>query len=1019
MPATGERSGIDRRDAHPLCIEPTYVDVSTKARFVRLGRSPLVPYLFVICAALAATSCARHEGNAPALDPQGLRAIDLSRPTQAATLDGPIALSGARNEWLDFAVQVDAKQLSSGGAKTLRIRPITATTGERGPTVSIDAYQVQSVPMDPNRADYIRETGELAGQSRPVPRVLVPLAVRAGDCSIDLSKLPPHTGPVLLWLEFRIPTDARAGDLQSACDLIDTKSHGVLASLPLHLTVYDFILPDTPHVQMAAQIDWASLIHLYPTTFESITPRLLNRHDDRYVAAVRILDQMLALAHDNRTEVVVPRLQPTVKWPPGAPPQVDWSDFDSLVGPWMRGDAFTDRAPLAFWPLPAPDFLDHFDPKSRGDYWRLAAGHFDELGWLDRSPVVLRSESSARASAADSIILSAEARHVLDAHSRIHVAVPLEEDQVQLASAASQSKSNAVTVDSAARLLTASPGLVFASPIQQWPDGVARPKHWLRTDLPALVPLGGAGGSLQAVRLWAWLAYLRDASLILWNNPLPTSDSLEKPADPRDMVWFYPGQWFGLGDRPLPTIQLKWLRRAQQDFEYLYLARERGEGDIAMRLARLLVKPVELQPAQKPDPTLALLCGTVDATAWREARSLLAQRIEREPSPRPDQVAIAASTTGALPSDAHETPIDPQAMRWFAPQERATLLPRSVKWEWDIGPDAPAGNWLLARIGLDVYNPSDEQPAAGNQLQWTALAAGWQVRPQPVEVPVLRRFHVQRVNVDARFNLDQLSAASRAPLEIAMVDGLTAQAVRCRFRLPVAISERRERRLTIDGSLDEWDAADALQLDWPLVRMLTRPAVQGDHAEAADSPASIYSTWSDEQFYVAFRITAGDGAGENIRSFHNFVDYQSRRAWGEDLCELLIQPLYVDNTPGPTLHVVCKPSGQWVERKAEARSDDPGADPWHAFEGVDIRYASSVDAREHLWRGEVAIPWKALASSDRGRPTLLRFNFIQHQNSTGQSASWAGPIDFGRDDAFMGVIQLREPNTPGFAKTPP
>jgi hypothetical protein len=357
-------------------------------------------------------------------------------------------------------------------------------------------------------------------------------------------------------------------------------------------------------------------------------------------------------------------------------------------------------------------------------------------------------------------------------------------------------------------------------------------------------------------------------------------------------------------------------------------------------------------------------------------------------------------------------------MRWFAPQERATLLPRSVKWEWDIGPDAPAGNWLLARIGLDVYNPSDEQPAAGNQLQWTALAAGWQVQPQPTEVPALRRFHVRRVNVDARFNLDQLSTASRAPLEMAMVDGLTAEAVRCRFHLPVAISERRERRLTIDGSLDDWDAADALQLDSPLVRMLTRPAVQGDHAEAADSPASVYSAWSDEQFYVAFRVTAGDTADKGTQNFHNFVDYQSRRAWGEDLCELLIQPLYVDNTPGPTLHVVCKPSGQWVERKADMASE-PGVDPWHAFEGVDIRYASSVDARERLWRGEVAIPWKAITSSDRGRPTLLRFNFIQHQNSTGQSASWAGPIDFGRDDAFMGVIQLREPNTPGFAKTSP
>jgi hypothetical protein len=44
---------------------------------------------------------------------------------------------------------------------------------------------------------------------------------------------------------------------------------------------------------------------------------------------------------------------------------------------------------------------------------------------------------------------------------------------------------------------------------------------------------------------------------------------------------------------------------------------------------------------------------------------------------------------------------------------------------------------------------------------------------------------------------------------------------------------------------------------------------------------------------------------------------------------------------------------------------------------------------------------------------VLRFNFIQHKHSTGESASWAGPLDFGRDDAFMGLLYLREPDAPG------
>jgi hypothetical protein len=53
--------------------------------------------------------------------------------------------------------------------------------------------------------------------------------------------------------------------------------------------------------------------------------------------------------------------------------------------------------------------------------------------------------------------------------------------------------------------------------------------------------------------------------------------------------------------------------------------------------------------------------------------------------------------------------------------------------------------------------------------------------------------------------------------------------------------------------------------------------------------------------------------------------------------------------------------------------------------------------------------------TSRGIPPFLRFNFVQHNHSTGESASWSGPIDFGRDDALMGLLYLREPNDPGMA----
>src|SRR5207253_9591714 len=125
----------------------------------------------------------------------------------------------------------------------------------------------------------------------------------------------------------------------------------------------------------------------------------------------------------------------------------------------------------------------------------------------------------------------------------------------------------------------------------------------------------------------SFLAFLRNARMILWSSPLPRTDLPQQSADPNDLVWFYPGRWFGL-DEPVPTIQLKWLRRAQQDYEYLHLARERGQVINATLMARLLAKPVQIQPSQTPDPTYALMCGTTDATAWTEAQRLLSRYIQ-------------------------------------------------------------------------------------------------------------------------------------------------------------------------------------------------------------------------------------------------------------------------------------------------------------------------------------------------------------------------------------------------------
>ena len=165
--------------------------------------------------------------------------------------------------------------------------------------------------------------------------------------------------------------------------------------------------------------------------------------------------------------------------------------------------------------------------------------------------------------------------------------------------------------------------------------------------------------------------------------------------------------------------------------------------------------------------------------------------------------------------------------------------------------------------------------------------AGWQIKPQDVVVPRLGTYKVLQTTLHQKFNLDRLTAASREPLEIQFINGHDKVVSPLQFKLPIATSDRREGPLVIDGKLDDWTAADAIQ-EGPLVQMLNRPAVQKQELQPASTNSTVFTSWGRENFYLAFAV---DGIATETHRSQNFVDYQERRAWGEDLCEILIQPI--------------------------------------------------------------------------------------------------------------------------------
>ncbi|MGC4031547.1 MAG: hypothetical protein QM754_07410 [Tepidisphaeraceae bacterium] len=833
------------------------------------------------------------------------------------------------------------------------------------------------------------------------------LPVETTNGRIDLTKLRDPFRPadasakavdrdVLLWIDVRPGIDATPGHYDADFALQSPDADGKTlthATQKIGLDVADFVLPDDRHLSMVADVSWDRLRRLWPERFEAARPQLLNRTDPRVKSAVDTLDALVSLAQENRVQVHLPKLQPVVKWPPGKAVEIDWEDYDALVSPWLNGQAFADRVPMGFWAIPRIDYLGNMPGTNQLEYYSSAANHFDQRDWLRVSPVLLSKETPGRPTVTERYTLSAEASRVMRSHPRVRVMLPLEGDEAQLAD-----EKNPDFIDRTAtgRLNVVAPGLISDSAILNWPKELDRPQNWLQTDLSGLIPYTGAGGDESDVRVWAWAAFLRRANLIQWNACLPVESKPDTPADPNELVWFYPGSWFGV-DQPVPTVQLKWLRRAQQDFEYLRLAEQRGSLLNVLPMARLLAKPVEIQPNQTADPVYGLLIGTADAKAWDALRPILTQTIQ-------------ARGPGITPNEDNIAELNQRTLGWMEPLEKPVILARQTDWSVGVPDVGGTGTWVNLRLGMDLYNASDTTPQQ-NQLNFVQLPKGWVGNPRPIVIPKLSMFQVVRQNMNARIDPMATHASRHVPVQIDFKSGQTGATTPLTIVAPVSRSVRRTEPLVINGDLSDWADDDAIQLKAPLVKMMSRPAVQSHTLEYASSESSVFSAWGDDDCYVAFRLDGLSANAGRATASRNFVEYQIGRAWGEDLSEAVFQAVYEDGTLGPQVHVVMKPGGNvWVERRLKS------SDPWTPFEG--IRFATTVE--KAVWRGELAVPWNALinpaldqAFNSRGqpnRPTLLKFNFIQHKHLTGESSSWAGPIDGGRDSALTGVLILKEPS---------
>lgn len=924
-------------------------------------------------------------------------------PNRVHAKDADIVLFGAGGEWLEMVVEV------SGDATRLRVAPLTSGLDAIPPATR--AYRIVDLPFDTNRADYVRLTGEAGGRVE-MPRALVPLA---GDGrTFDLP-----VGSAKIWIEFRLPPGLTMGNWHSELQAISPDGE-MLDRLPIRVASHGFDLPYEPTLTAIATLSEGELSTVFPGEFSEQTFRSIRRSDPADAAAVRLLDALMRLSADHGMSLAIPELTPAVKWPSGAPPQFDWESYDALTGPWLD-----DAAGPRHWPLPRVEGLEEYPPLSRFSYWKAVAEHFEGQGWMERSAAWVESREigvSGSLSLVDRARLSVESQLIQQAIGTGELAVDMEADQIRFAGPDFEGLYDPAAAD---RLRLRAEGIVTDDLSRPWPAGIEDPAGtWFdattvsgpeaELNQPPAVTAGD-------VRGLGWAAFLRQASVVRLASPLP----IERE-DASRIAWFYPGEWVGSADAVVPSTQLKWLRRAWQDHAHLTRAADAAGREPVEKLARSLTRPLRVPAAYRADPVFALLVGTADRSLWDEGIAFSAE----------------LARTGRMSSVAES---------WIAQRDAPTPLVTMLRWDLaeldpnaatppTLGGDAashysgfrrdqPVEQVLYLRAEVALYNAAEATPE-GFTLAWSAMPGGGPGRgsalwnplalERSIPAPVTGEIGFETVAAWAR--LDDLATIPMSSRDgaagVRVRDGFTGAESVESFFAPAAVLDRSPAAPMLDGSLAEWSATQAI-LRGPAVPFHDRSSLRGGESPAMEAIA-VYATWTNAGLHVAFRLPADPPADAGVRTSTTFVETQSRRIWGEDAAELLIQPLFItrgDPDEGPLVHLVLKPNGQLL---AERRLDRPGERrwlvPWQPV-AADLRYATGQQA-DGTWFGELTIPWTALnlVRFDGAPPTpqeleripeLIRFNLSHHRGATGRSASWAGPIDHGRDDQVMGALIIR------------
>lgn len=484
-------------------------------------------------------------------------------------------ISAARNEFESFQVHVRAVD-----------RPIQLDV-----TVSdLIGPSGRRIPADPNveifRESYsdVKQVSDLNGTPGKIPDALIPVR---DSIFHEARNAFPVTVPVgqtrSAWIDVFVPAETASGYYQGAVTVRDGQT--TLARLPVLLKVWNFQLPSTATLKSAFGVGYAALAFAEYKDYAGA---------GKFPGANGDAELGLALSHaevakfflDHRVSLSAVAVQPTFT-------SGDWSRFDKVYGPLLRGTSDTKLKGARLTAFQYPN-NSRFDAADLRDYM----AHFQKEGWLPALFNYVCDEPPAGCSWAQLTQKALSFRQVAPAQRNLvttNIDFARREkvlDNLDILAVVLNEMFPKDRGDQRSKYDSwlALPGKQLwwyqsCNQHESCGNGYSGPKS-------STWPSYMIDASPVRNRIFQWLAYLEHiqgelyyATDIWGTDPW---DHLYAFGGNGDGALYYPGTVEKIGGRrpiPVASIRLKLIRDGMEDYEYLHALDVAGEGDFARKVS--------------------------------------------------------------------------------------------------------------------------------------------------------------------------------------------------------------------------------------------------------------------------------------------------------------------------------------------------------------------------------------------------------------------------------------------------